>query len=550
MCGIFGLIQQEDITQQQNELYTGFFYKTKHRGPDNSQIIMPEKNIFLGFHRLAINDLSDNGNQPLTHINYPNIYLMCNGEIYNHKELVNRYKFDMKSNSDCEIILHMYANYGIDKTIKSLDGYYAFAIYDGNKKQLILGRDIIGVRPLFITEKENLIAFSSEVKSLGFMNYNNTKQLEPGVYNIYDFSTNIIKKTSNKYYHFTNDTPIEPKAQSIYRLLDNAVEKRLMSDRPIGAFLSGGVDSSIVVALLAQHYHNFMCFTVALKDNNDNIIENDDIIHAKILVEYLNKKYNSNIIHKIIAFNTNEITNAIEPLIECLETWDTTTIRASVCQYLLSKWIAKNTDIRVVYSGEGSDEIFAGYKMFRASPSATDLHNESRRLVEQLNYFDCLRTDRSVSNAGLEVRVPFLDNEFFDYVMKINPNYKLSNERLEKYILREAFNDIMPECVLWRPKEAFSDSVSNNSVNLKETLKNYATEKLKEINDIPDVVYQEPKPKTDEEIYYRYIYNKCYPNFIHHLPRYWLPPQEWFKETINDPSATILECYQDNKYKN
>lgn len=556
MCGIFALLQNSEITPEQYEVVKENFNKTQHRGPDNSQLVftnVSNTSVLLGSHRLALNDLSPAGNQPF---NLDGISLVCNGEIYNYRELVEKYQFNMKSHSDCEVILHMYAHFGIERTIKELDGYFAFIIHDNNKNIIIIARDIIGVRPLFYHKFNEQLYLSSEIKSIPIVNDTRVSiaQYPAGHYSIIDLNNleNGLEFISYYTYPTLDESIVKSNNQMIFQLLDRAVTKRLMSDRPIGAFLSGGVDSSIVVALLAKHLKKFKCFTVAIADNNGNAIENDDIRCAKMLVEYLNERYQANIEHVIVKFRIDQVLNAVEPLIQCLETWDTTTIRASSCQYLLSTWIKNNTDIKVLYSGEGSDEIFAGYKMFRVAPSAVELQKESLRLVRQLQFFDCLRTDRSTAQAGLEVRVPFLDNAFFDYVLRINPEEKMSNTRLEKYILRSAFQGHLPDEVLWRPKEAFSDSVSNKELNLKEMLKQHATKKLTELGTVQlnDSVYSLPVPKSDEELYYRHVYLNYYPGFVHHIPRYWLPPQEWFgNQEINDPSATILSCYSDDKFK-
>jgi asparagine synthase (glutamine-hydrolysing) len=525
MCGIFGTTLLPTVDT-----------KISHRGPDNTNYLT-KGNLNLVFHRLAINDLSENGNQPMEK---NGITLLCNGEIYNCKELIEKYGFKMNSHSDCEVIIDLYKSFGIKKCCQLLDGYFAFCLIDGNK--VFLARDFVGVRPLFYTNTP--FSFASEAKALSGIIY----PFPPGCY--MEVGSNPVRY---KQYQF--DANVQPNTEMIERLFDLAVKKRTMSDRPIGAFLSGGLDSSAVVAYLVKYLKDFTCFTVAVEDDTDN----DDIKHAKMLIEYLNKKYDANIKLQIVKFTFDEIFNAIPQLIYTLETYDTTTIRASVCQYLLSKWIAENTNIRVVYSGEGSDEILCGYKMFRAAPNPTELQVESEKLVRELHLYDCLRTDRSTAAFGLEVRCPFLDNEFVDYIMNIDPQYKMySKDRLEKWIFRKAVENSMPSEVCWRPKEAFSDSVSG-----KVTLRGFLQEKINELvtdeelsnfkkYDLENTHFNDYNyhfqmsemrknpPKTKEEYYYRKIFNKLYPKFHHHLSHYWMPPSKWFKEVLNDPSATIL----------
>lgn len=525
MCGIFGTTREMPKDT-----------KISHRGPDNThKLKVNEWNLI--FHRLAINDLSENGDQPMQK---DGIILLCNGEIYNCKELINKYNFKMNSHSDCEVIIDLYRSFGIERCCQLLDGYFAFCLVDGNK--VYLARDFVGVRPLFYST--NPYSFASEAKALN----RNIFPFPPGCY--MEFGKQPVRYKQYKF-----NAKVNYNTQIIEKLFDSAVKKRTMSDREIGAFLSGGLDSSAVVAYLVKYLKEFTCFTVAVEDDSDN----DDIRHAKMLIEYLNKKHNANIKHQIVHFTFEEIFKVIPKLIYTLESYDTTTIRASVCQYLLSKWISENTNIRVIYSGEGSDEILCGYKMFRGAPNPEELQIESEKLVRELHLYDCLRTDRTTAAFGLEVRCPFLDNEFVDYIMNIDPKYKMySPEKMEKWIFRKAVEDSMPYDVCWRPKEAFSDSVSG-----KVTLRGFLQEKINNL--VTDQDYQEFKnysldyphfndgnkhykmyemkknpPKTKEEYYYRMLFNKYYPKFDNHLSHYWMPPSRWFKEELNDPSATIL----------
>lgn len=553
MCGIFGLLNTND-DKNGKEL----FEKIKYRGPDNSQIL-EINNLILGFHRLSINDLSENGNQPIYHPNDKNLIVICNGEIYNCNKIAQKYNFHLKSHSDCEVIIHLYNVFGIRKTIKMLDGYFAFCIIDLNKNKLYLGRDFIGVRPLFIALRESRVfGFCSEAKGIYKKFGNYVRPFPPASY--MEIQLNTLEYKLEKYFNYNFNQYLSPNCEMINHLFDTAVKKRLMSDRPIGAFLSGGLDSSAVVAILAKYLKEFTCFTVAIESDEDN----DDIRHAKMLVEYLNKRYNNNIKLDILKVTYDEIWNVIPDLIYTLETYDTTTIRASVCQYLLSRYISKNYDIKVLFSGEGSDEIFGGYKMFRQAPNPEELKNESEKLVKELYLYDCLRTDRSTARWGLEVRVPFLDTEFVKYIMNIDPKFKMCKDQPEKYIFRKAVEDLMPYEVCWRPKEAFSDSVSSNKVSLKEYLQSKISEIVsqEEMNSVLNnqeasyILYysycqlmKQNEPRTLEEFYYKKLYLEMYSGFtcINH---YWMPPNHWFGVVLKDPSATVLPCYKDKDKDN
>ena len=403
--------------------------------------------IYLGFHRLCVNDTSEEEiNQLLIHDF--NITLICNGEIYNYSKLKLENKIITHSTSDCEIIVHLYKKYGFEKTINMLDGVFAILLLDLNKDIVYCARDPIGVRSLYYAyDKQNNFGFSSEMKSIHNL-FDDIKQFPPG--NIWDSKSKSFKK-----YYTRKDLKIDYNPEkiklNIKSLLTNAVEKRLMSDRKIGCLLSGGLDSSLIAALLSKSYKDTLeTFSIGLKGSTD-------LKYAKQVADHIGSNH-----HEIIV-TEKEMLDAIDKVIYQTETYDTTTIRASVPMFLLSEYIKNNSDIAVIYSGEGSDEASGSYLYFHNAPDTNEFKIETNRLLNDLSYFDVLRCDKSTAGSGLEVRVPFLDLEFLAYYMSIDPKLKIpSYNNIEKYLLRSSFDDkkLLPDNILWRMKEGMSDGVS------------------------------------------------------------------------------------------
>ena len=392
MCGIFFYRGKRDL-----KLFKTSIESLKKRGPDNSNIIQKNDMIF-GFHRLAITDLTSNGMQPL-YLN-DDLFIINNGEIYNYKELIQKYNFIMKTDSETEVILHMYYNFGIERTLKELNGEFAFIIYD--KSNIIIARDHIGIRPLFYgCNAENEIFVASELKAIYFF-VDNAKQFLPGYFMV-NFKYTQYYNYKYEQINYENENIIQ---QTIYKSLDEAVKLRLIGERKIGAYLSGGLDSSIIVSLISKYIKQFDVFSVGIEDN----LYTDDILHAAELVSFLNNQ-GCNITHHIVRFTINEAIKFIPKIIYALESYDTTTIRASIGQYILAKYIKKNTDIKILFSGEGADEL-GGYSYFKKAPNEQEFFNENIKLLKELHMFDVLRTDRTTSRHGLEVRVPFLDKNF------------------------------------------------------------------------------------------------------------------------------------------
>ncbi len=526
MCGIFCYLGKKynSLDLQEN------FQRIDNRGPDYS-VLLNIDNILLGFHRLAINDLSSSGNQPFSN---NGIYLICNGEIYNHEILKRKNKINTVSNSDCEVILHMYQKFGFEETCKQLDGVFALIIYDSNTKKLFASRDPYGVRPLFIGYNElDELFFSSEMKGI----YDKTiylKQFTPGFYLEYDLDE---KYTIYKnYFGFTLkqvfEDDIEYILNGIRNKLTNAVSKRLLSDRPIGALLSGGLDSSLICGIISKLYSvdmkkNFNTFSIGIKGSTD-------LIYSQKVSDFIGSKH-----HQVVC-TEEEFLNAIPYVICSIESYDTTTVRASVGNYLIGKYISQNTDIKVVFNGDGSDEQ-SGYKYLRNAPNELEFHNECIKLLREIHFFDVLRSDRSVSSQwGLEARTPFLDKEFVRFYMNIEPKLKMySKQKIEKYLLRKAFekDNLIPDEVLWRPKEAFSDGCSSETRSWHKVIQEYVDTLISDDEFyLNKNKYTFNTPLTKESYWYRKLFEEYYPNKSNIIPHFWLP--NW--SDISDPSAREL----------
>ena len=513
MCGIFGLLSQNEQSFNLQQLSN-----PNHRGPDNTQSNMSIENMFFQFHRLSINDLNDSANQPFENDKY---IWMCNGEIYNYKQLKRKYNIICQSNSDCEVIGHLIDILGIQSMSKALDGVFAISILDKSDKTLYLIRDPIGVRPLYYYNDKNTFVFASEGKSLQSIVEKPAQivQFPPSSYMIYDYNNNSFH--ISKYFDVSNiDIDDNIKFGEIYLTINNmlvdSVRKRLISDRPIGCLLSGGLDSSLIASILSKFMkesgQTLKTFSVGFSDS-------EDLKYAKQVSKYLKTD------HYELILDYNTAISRIPELIKHIETFDITTIRASLGMYLLSEYISKNHPEKVIFSGEGADELFGGYLYFHRAPSLKQFEHETKRLVSDLSYFDVLRSDRCTSAFGLELRVPFLDKDFMTYVLSISGQYRQYNY-FEKYILRMAFqNNYLPKDILMRKKEAFSDGVGGMKKPFYKHIQDYILSlNLYNITDQDEIEKQYYK----DTYYKHYIYNP--------IPYYWMP--KWFN--TNNPSARVI----------
>ncbi len=533
MCGIFSLLFHNkdtiyDVKQIENE-----FNKGKNRGPEHS-VLEYYDNIIFGFHRLAINGLNDQSNQPIV---VGGIRLICNGEIYNYKELYKKNNFTPTTDSDCEIIIHLYNKYGILKTLTYLDGVFAFVLYDEINKRVYVSRDPFGVRPLFYLNKKNTtLGFASEMKQLiDFKDINDSlTQFPPGNYLTlnYDLSgeytktmytyKDMFKKTLSL--NHNNNIFKNIYLEIIKNNLTNAVLKRTTTtDRPVACLLSGGLDSSLICALVANTFENkskLETFSIGLKGS-------EDLKYAKIVADYLGTTH-----HEVVV-SEDDFFDAIPEVIKCIESYDTTTVRASVGNYLIGKYIKNNSDAKVIFNGDGSDELAGGYLYMHNCDNDTEFDKECKRLLNNIHYFDVLRSDRSISSHGLEARTPFLDKTFVYAYLQIPSSIRnhTNSKSTEKYLIREAFDDnsLLPKEILWRKKEAFSDGVSSLNKSWFEII----DEKLDKL----DVVIYDSE-LTKEQNYYKNIYISHYKN-IECIPYYWMPKYS----NTTDCSARTLKIY-------
>lgn len=497
-----------------------------YRGPDQTAMIKTFSGSTFGFHRLAIMDLSENGSQPF--ISKKKTTLVCNGEIYNHRELKTDYvsRYDFVSDSDCEVILPIFEEYGIKKLSKSLDGEFAFVLESDGK--LMAARDAMGIRPMFYGyDSDGSICFASEAKAL-LAFCESIKPFPPGHY--YD-GRDIKSFFSYRDISPTKERPLDEVYQGIHDHLVKAVKKRLDSDAPVGFLLSGGLDSSLVCAIAAKKSDKpIKTFAVGIDTNPI------DTKYARIVAQHLGSEH-----HEVI-FTKEEALEHLSDLIYHLETWDITTIRAAMGMSLVCKYIKEKTDVKVVLTGEVSDEIF-GYKYTDYAPSSKAFQEEAQKRVEELYLYDVLRADRSISSHSLEARVPFSDKDFVSYVMSINPKQKMNWAGQGKYILRKAFDhsDYLPDEILFREKAAFSDAVGHDLV---DWLKEYADECYSEEEFTTKCKeYSYGTPFTKESLLYREIFEKHFTGKAALIKDFWMPNKEWENCDVLDPSARVLPNY-------
>jgi asparagine synthase (glutamine-hydrolysing) len=541
MCGIWSLLSKTSLLNQNLTPYHNSFMKIQNRGPDNSVFKLIDNNIILGFHRLAMIDVSDNGNQPFELKNDTKLlYSICNGEIYNYKELINQYNLSTTSGSDCEVILHLYNIFGIEQMIKLFKGVFSIIIYEydfiNHVQTVHVIDDRIGVRPLFYSQSDNQIGLSSEIKGLSDI-FDKVHRFPPGHYATIN-SDHQIKFT--QYYNYVYnqvDYTIDQVYQNIRNTFYDAIKKRIQSDRPVCALLSGGLDSSIVAAIANQIIKNenpqntLKTFTIGLEGGTD-------IEYAEMVAKHIGSD------HTTIIVTEQDFINSIDNVIYSIESYDTTTVRASVGQFKISEFIANNTDYKCILCGDGSDELLGGYLYFHNCPSPLDFHNECVRLIKDIHIYDSLRADRAVAHHGLELRVPFLDQDFVNCIMSINPEIRkpLSNQ-MEKIMFRKAFENtnLLPTQILMRRKEAFSDGVSSKSKSWYQILQDNINKMITDDDFNKSVLqYEINKPKTKESLYYRRIFNKYFGNNDQVIPYMWMP--KWCGD-INDPSARVLQHY-------
>ena len=596
MCGIFyfrtvgRIILSQLKTLQENSLLSS------HRGPDKSVFLKDDTRAW-GFHRLSINGMDPISDQPFY---FKNCRLICNGEIYNFRNLIAEFGLedDYKSNSDCEIIIHLYRKIGMKETLRRLDGVFGLVLHDYETGVTYVARDPVGVRALYIGVTCHDGIFGSEHSDLTFLSMNpdhyglgiasemkslhaiceTIVQFPAGCYmeyigedsadgtavfdSYYEYamistSANKLKKTNTNsmfecqlkelqvdysYPVMEDDTIDENEiCANIRELFTKAVVKRLMSERPVGCLLSGGLDSSLVTAIVARKLKQTAPDTV-LNTYSIGLEGSVDLIWARRVAEHLGT------CHHEVTVTEQDFLDAIYETIYQTESYCTTTIRASVGNYLISKYIQQQTDDAVIYCGDMSDEIFGSYRGFQQAPNDAEFHRENERMIRDVRFFDLLRSDKSISGAGLEARVPFADKAFLSYVMRIPSHLKrFTDEKMEKYMLRKAFQNegLLPDNVLWRRKEAFSDGVSSadGGRTWVQMIKEHSNRMVSdaEYNNKNNYMYSVHNPPYDKEsFYYRRTFETIYEQRGETIPYYWRHP---FCEGVLDPSARLLSFY-------
>jgi len=547
MCGIFAIFNkaQKDIKSDYDTIIRKCFMKGKDRGPESNTLLKID-NDFLGFHRLAINGFGkDSSEQPF---HKHNCVLICNGEIYNWKHLNEISKSHCVTGSDCEIILDLYVKYGIKQTLQMLDGVFAFIIFDKTKNKVFVARDTYGVRPLFICsqidpksdEKPLLnVYFASEYKSLHDMcvyqenlvqQQFEKKQFPPGHY--LEFSPNLVStQLTPVLFSQPNGFPVNTSRDHSTLIRDaliQAVAKRVdNTDREIACLLSGGLDSSLITGLVVnicktrhnRHPSTIHTWSIGMEGSMD-------LKYAQQVADFLGTTHHS------IQLTQEDFLSAIPEVIYAIESYDTTTVRASVGNWLISKHIRENSNAKVIFNGDGSDEVTGGYLYFHAAPDAIEFDKECRRLLSDIHFFDVLRSDRSIASHGLEPRTPFLDRGFIQTYLSIPMEDRCHNvlQRCEKYLLRQAFAEmcIIPDEILWRTKEAFSDGVSTATKAWFEVIQDFAQTKYPSLNAL-----------DAENKYYQSIYQK-------HFGEYKPVPYKWMPKFVEatDASARTLNIYK------
>ena len=601
MCGIYCLLNYEGQINL-NDVDSDF-QKGKRRGPEFSILKNVMVKCLFGFHRLAINGLNQESNQPLI-IN--DIGLICNGEIYNYKKLYKLIDNEemIQTDSDCEVIIHLYQKYGMEQTLQLLDGVYSFILIDFRlmleKSKIYVARDPYGVRPLFMLhgkkqkqqstsnifsiDKKNMIGFASELKSLVGLhrrldcktNKYYVNQFEPGTYSEYELSFRVNSsweqvKKNVRYFNFGLSNQIVGENYdtimiNIQKYFIDAVYKRCeTTDRPIACLLSGGLDSSLVASIVNEFHKKHGLPT--LETYSIGVKDSTDLCKAKIVADYLGTK------HTEIILEEGDFFKNVKNVIHDIESYDTTTVRASIGNWLIGKYISENSEAKVIFNGDGSDELMGGYLYTSLASDCLEFDRECKRLLKNISYFDVLRSDRCISSHGLEPRTPFLDRAFTLYYLSIPPEIRWNKhgEKQEKHLIRDAFSSkylkqyekqLLPDEILYRKKEAFSDGVSETTRSLYSIMKEYCYEhflnnELKiypEISANLDTMYktacicdkkmnslkEHNYPKTAEEYYYRKTFEEYYKGLGENIPYFWMPKYT----NANDSSARTLDIYK------
>lgn len=556
MCGIVCLFDAKQRTESLRSQVLEMSKKIRHRGPDWSGVFQDDFTI-MAHERLAIVDPTS-GKQPL-YTKDGKVVLAVNGEIYNHQSLREEFPdYEFQTQSDCEVILALYQKYG-KNFLEKLNGIFAFALYDAEKKVFLVGRDHIGVCPLYHGwDKNGNYYVASELKALESI-CNKVETFLPGHFLYSEDGYELQQWYQRDWENYDEVKDNTTDIALLRKSLEEAVHRQLMTDVPYGVLLSGGLDSSIISAITAKYsrqrvesgdtqeawYPRLHSFAVGL-------VGSPDLEAARMVAEHIGS------VHHEIHFTIQEGLDAVRDVIYHLETYDVTTVRASTPMYLLAR-VIKSMGIKMVLSGEGSDELFGGYLYFHKAPNAEEFHKETVRKLSKLHLYDCLRANKALMSWGIEGRVPFLDKEFMDVAMRINPQDKMVNKtegKIEKWVLRKAFEDLLPERVAWRQKEQFSDGVGYSWIDsLKAIAEKEVTDEM-----MANAQYKFPinTPQNKEEYRYRCIFEEHFPSdaaakTVPSVPSVACSTPvalEWDEafKTMNDPSGRAVAAVHQDSY--
>ena len=555
MCGIWACVGfSNEILDNPNLC----IQQLKDRGPEGTRRV-DLSGCILGFTRLAINGLNEDGMQPMKN---GRLWWMCNGEIYNWEVLAEKYGIIGQSGSDCEVLGYLYQKIVVDEGgdpaafFRMLDGVYAIVIVDTLLNTITIARDPYGVRPLFIGTRYNLlcnqiiptsIIVASEIKATWPI-VQTVTQFTPGTYETYNMKTlqpiskgrhHYIQHLKNPLYSSLVPNGLEAACSALRTSLEVAVRKRMLAERPVAALLSGGVDSSLIASLVAKELREIG--GPPLKTFSIGMAGSQDLAYARKVADWIGSD------HHEIVMTANDFLTAIPTVIRIIESYDTTTVRASVGNWLVAREVARRCDCKVLFNGDGSDEVFGSYLYFNNAPHDSAYEEEVSRLLGEIHLFDVLRSDRCISSNGLEPRTPFLDKQFVNVARSIATEWlrPIKGVKAEKWILRRAFDDgvTLPYEVLWRRKEAFSDGVSSQEKSwyelIQEHTDRYVTEGWEER---AKQAYPNMTPTTSEQFFYRFHFEANYgkPSTHFVIPHFWMP--RW-SPGVTDPSARTLAVY-------
>ena len=518
MCGITVFFGDHTIAN----LYT-YFKRGSKRGPEQYAYEC-NQDVHMGFHRLAINGLQKESSQPL---HFKHYVLVCNGEIYNYKELVKKYNFKMETHSDCEVILKMYDLFK-EHCVYELDGEFSFVIHDLSDDHIFVARDPYGVRPLYINHYKESYCLSSDLFPMSFQPMHKTTHFPPGHYAKFTKHLWGYEKEISPYSFMDSETS---SYKRVYQTLCQAVYKRVINtERPVACLLSGGLDSSLVAALAArfckQEGKILETYSIGLPGS-------EDLKFSSKVAEHIGSK------HTQIVCSEDDFLDSISQVIKDIESYDTTSVRASVGNWNVGKYIRNNSDCKVVLNGDGADELMGGYLYFHACPDQDEFDKECKRLLKDIHCFDVLRSDKSISSHGLEPRTPYLDKSFVEAYLNLPLIVRFQKGKPEKYVIRDIIKrydpTLIPEDVLNRKKEAFSDGVSSLQKSWYQTLQ-------ERIPPMENTLYRHNQPQTDEQRYYRSLFEQYYSGCDQLIPYFWMP--RYVHAT--DASARTLSQYKES----